>query len=320
MPKSRSTKSAGLQKSGFKKPSRKHRQPMSRKTVARVTKSRASTTSKKSSAKPPSPSVPKQGSRLKPLKSNVKIPAAARSTATNRRLAQLEKGKTVKKLFEQGYSHGELAKTFGCKTGVIRERIILGSLPEDLKEVFLEGKIDRKEVLKIYRARKNNGKSTVPFRPETPQRIMDLNPQPAPAAVVRTNETRQNPPSLMTEEDRQEKISEHAKLIVDWIHQTGLRPCDYRTFFKQVESALDGTRPWLFSNEAPKPHEIKPDEDPWKVINRYKVENIPSQSAPDVTNNAVTWLARWVQRLIPDRGRMKEAIAKAKALLLDRAQ
>ena len=56
------------------------------------------------------------------------------------------------------------------------------------------------------------------------------------------------------------------------------------------------------------------------MIARCRVVGGNPQSAPDVTNNAVTWLARWVQRLIPDRGRMKEAIAKAKALLLDQAQ
>lgn len=66
---------------------------------------------------------------------------------------------------------------------------------------------------------------------------------------------------LMTEKESREKISECATLIVDWVPQTGLRLCDYRTFLKQVESALDGTCSWPFGNEAPKPNEIRPDED-----------------------------------------------------------
>jgi len=123
----------------------------------------------------------------------------------------------------------------------------------------------------------------------------------------------------MSAEERQEKISGYAQLIVDWIRQTDLRPCDYGTFFKQVDSALDGTRPWLFSNEAPKPDEIHPKEDPWKVIARCKVVRGNPQSAPDVINNAVTRLARWIQRVIPDREMLKEAIVKAKVPLLNQA-
>lgn len=53
------------------------------------------------------------------------------------------------------------------------------------------------------------------------------------------------------------------------------------------------------------------------MINRCKVEGENPQTAPDVTNNAVTWLAHWIQRVIPDQRLMKEAISQAKTQLLD---
>ena len=223
----------------------------------------------------------------------------------------------MKQLFEQGYSHEKLAERLRRNKSLIRELIILGGLLKDLEEAYLEGKVDRKKVLKMARARKNDIKSTAPLTPENPQRVLDQNPPPEPTAVVRTGKRQQSSVSAMTEEERQEKISEYAKLIVDWVPQTGLRLCDYGAFFKGVDSALDGTRSWLFRNEAPKPHEIRPDEDPWKVIQHCKVVGGNPQSAPDVTNNAVTWLARWIQRVIPDQEMIKEAISRARTQLFE---
>lgn len=323
MRKSKSNKSAKSQNNRFKKPNRKQRQTVSRKTVARNTKSKSSTINKKSSVKAPSPSVPKPRDTSKPLKGEIrKAAGGASSKNTDKRLVQLEKGRAVRQLYEQGYSHEKLAEKFQCSKSLVRDLIYLGGLPKDLEEAYLQKELDRKKVLEKTRARKNPNKPTVPVTPEIPPKITSRNPPPKQAAVVRSEKTHQNPPSPMNEEGRQEKISEYAQLIVDWMPQTGLRPCDYRSFFKQVESALDGTRPWLFSNEAPKPDEINPNENPREVINRCKPEDGNPQTAPEVTNNAVTWLARWAQRLIPDKGIMKEAIskAKAKALLLDQAQ
>jgi len=58
----------------------------------------------------------------------------------------------VKKLFEQGYSHEKLAEMLRRKKSLVRELIILGGLPKDLEVAYLEGKVDRKEVLKMARA------------------------------------------------------------------------------------------------------------------------------------------------------------------------
>lgn len=55
------------------------------------------------------------------------------------------------------------------------------------------------------------------------------------------------------------------------------------------------------------------------MIARCKVVGGNPQSAPEATNTAVTWLARWTQRVIPDREMVKEAIVKAKVPLLNQA-
>lgn len=320
MPKSSSTKSAEPHRSVFKKPSRKQGHPVSQKTGARDTNSKASTASKKSSRQPQSPSVRNPRSTLKPLKGEIRKAAdSAGSKTIDKRQEQMEKGRAVRQLFEKGYSPEKLARKFRCSKSLIRELIILGGLPKDLEVAYIERKADRKEVLKKARARKSSSVSTALLKPEAPLEVSGQNPQPETAVVVRTEAAWQNPPSQTTEEDRQEESSRYAHIIVEWLPQTGLRPSDYRTFFKQVDSALNGTRPWLFDNEAPKPGEIQPNGDPWKVINLCKVVGGSPQSAPDVTNNAVTWLARWLQRLIPGDELMKDTISEARALLLEQA-
>lgn len=101
---------------------------------------------------------------------------------------------------------------------------------------------------------------------------------------------------------------------------TGLSLCDCSAFLQRMDSAPNGTRPWLFGNEAPQPHEIRPDEDPEEVIRRCRIMNGNPQLATDIVNNAVTSLARSIQRVILSGEIMLDAIALAKQQLLHESQ
>lgn len=83
-----------------------------------------------------------------------------------------------------------------------------------------------------------------------------------------------------------------------------------------MNSALYGLFPWLFAEEAPRPGGIRPNKDPVEVIKRYKPQVGEEHSRADVLNNLVTGLARWAQRVIPDRKLMREAIGVAEATLV----
>jgi len=81
-----------------------------------------------------------------------------------------------------------------------------------------------------------------------------------------------NPAPVTTEEERHKKFMGYAELRIERFPTAGLGLCDCKAFFKQVDSAPDGTLPWLFSSEAPQPHEIRLDEDPREVIRHCRVE------------------------------------------------
>jgi len=115
----------------------------------------------------------------------------------------------------------------------------------------------------------------------------------------------------MTEAERQEKIPEYATLIVEWFPSTDLAHCDWEMFWEQVNSALYGGFPWLFKDEAPKPNGTIPDEDPWKVIEWRKVKNKDLKFVNDIINHNAPWLARWLQRVIPDQAMVKAVLHQA---------
>ena len=140
------------------------------------------------------------------------------------------------------------------------------------------------------------------------------------------------PAPAITDEERQKKVVEHTKLIIGWFHggedpnksrgdaSLNLAPCDREGFFQQVKFGLYGPFPWFFRQEAPQPQEINPDEDPWEVIKRCKVDGGDPNFVPDIINNAVAWFVRWVQRVIPDRAMIEDAIDQARTQLLMEAR
>lgn len=182
---------------------------MSRKKVARNTKSISWTITKKSSVKAASPSVPRPGNSSTLPKGEIRKAAdGARSKTTDRQLVQLERGRTVKQLFERGYSHEMLAVTLRRKKSLVRGLIILGGLFKDLEEAYLQGKINRKEALKLARARKEYGELTAALTLESSQRILGQDHPPEQAVAVRSKRARQGLLSLMSAGERQEKTSD----------------------------------------------------------------------------------------------------------------
>lgn len=161
--------SSKSEKSFSKKITQEQCQTMSRKTVARGTQSKSSMISKKSSPRALSLSTPKPGSPPKPLKDEIRKRAGgARSKTVDKRQAQLEKGRALRQLSEQGYSRQGLTRKFRCSESLVRELVILGGLPKDLEEAYLQKKLNRKEVLGETRARKNPDKPPVSITSEIP--------------------------------------------------------------------------------------------------------------------------------------------------------
>lgn len=105
---------------------------------------------------------------------------------------------------------------------------------------------------------------------------------------------------------------------MDWVRGE-LAPCDWGTFFKQIKLGLYGPLRWLFTSEAPRLGEIRPNANPLKVIEECKDESAEKASMPDVLNHHVAWLARWIQRIIPDRRLMLDALDAAERKLLREA-
>ena len=222
---------------------------------------------------------------------------------SNPRLLQIEKGRLMKEFVEKGYSRGDLVRKFKRSDSLVRELLILGSMSKDLEEKFLRKELSRNQVLMEERARrkKDQARGTAPVR--------DLQKQ-----------TRHNPAPMMAEAERKKKIARLAKLVVDWFHSLELAPYDQETFWGQVNSASYGGLSSLITREAPGPNESNPDEDPREVINRCRVESRQSQTMPNIINNNVTWLSRWIQRVIPDWPTMLEVIDKARGQVLKEAR
>lgn len=210
---------------------------------------------------------------------------------------ELERGRRLKELHQKGHSLAELGRTIGRSKSLARDLVALASLPKDLEEAYLQGRIGRKTAVKMARARRSAAKKNPP--PQTQQ------PQP-----------KENPVPVMSEEERDKRITEGADLIVEWFRTTELAPCDGEMFWSQVNSALYGGLPWLFTSEAPKPGEINPEEDPWAVIKRCRAKSEGKASMADVINDRVKELARWSPRVFPDRKTRDAAIDLARRHLL----
>lgn len=232
----------------------------------------------------------------------------------------------------------ELAEKFGCSKSLVRDLLRLANLPDDLKQAYLEAKVGRKKGLKMDRTRKKKVESKAADVTEDLKTAQQQEPLPETKTVVVTN-PQQNPPPMpqaavapaghqhlliriaaprmANEEEHQKGVDGHAKRIIDWFHALYLARCFWQGFWSQVDAALYGPFPWLFADEAPQPHEIRPGANPLEAIKACKVERENPQLATDIVNDLVTWLARWVQRVISDRRMMEDAIDQAKGYLLE---
>ena len=219
----------------------------------------------------------------------------------NPQLQELERGRQWKQLHEQGLSLAVIAETFACSKTLARDLVDLASLPKDLEEAYLQGKMGRKAVLEMARKRRQKESGT-----KANQKVT--------AGMVPTN-SRQDPAPSMTEAERQAKIADLVPIVVEWVNSLSLTAYDLESFWDQVNTALYRGCHWLFTDEAQNGDKISSGEDPMKVIERCKVTGGTSQLMPEIINNHVTWLARWIQRLIPDWVMMKEALAQAEAQL-----
>ena len=283
-----SRKSVKSNKGQFQKSAARKRRTGVQKSISTGTNRETSSGREKISLKP-------RKSPVKPDNTNIRVhggtnraPAAKTPKQVSPQLQQLERGQRLKRLHEKGQSLAEIAGKHRYSKSLVRDLVNLASLPRDLEEAYLQGKIGRKTVVKMARARRSAVKKN-------------------PPAPIQQPQPKQNPVPVMTEEERERKISKGAALMIEWLRTTGLAPCDVEMFFSQGNSALYGGLPWLFTSEAPKPDDINPGEDPWAVIKRCRVQDNKAKLVTDIINNNVTWLARWIQRVFPDR-EIREAV------------
>ncbi len=238
----------------------------------------------------------------------------------------LDQGEKLKQLHKEGTSLAGLAKKLGCSKRHVRDLVELADLPEDLKRGYLEGKLGRKKVLTEARARvkaaqKTEAMVTTKEVPTTPQPSASGMPQPnAPGTPKPSAPVKPQPstPPVMTVEHYRRKVEENVELAMDWFHSRDLPPGFWEPFFSQVDLALYGPFPWLFTEEAPRPGENWAGKDPQEVIKLCRPEG-KEDSMADIVNNLVKWLARWIQRVIPDQKMMLDVLALAEAALLREA-
>ena len=125
-------------------------------------------------------------------------------------------GKEWKKLADCGATLGTLARKFGCSKSHVRDLIMLASLPRDLQQAYVQGRLGRKKVLALARDTKQ-----VQISDETGSELQE---QP-----------KQNSDLIMSESERQAYIAQRAKLVVDWLRSTTLSPCHWEAFFRQID-------------------------------------------------------------------------------------
>jgi hypothetical protein len=204
-------------------------------------------------------------------------------------------------LADEGESLATLAQKFACSKSLVRDFIMLASLPEDLEKPYMQGKLGRKKVLALARDRK---------KPVEATQVLGSRVQ---------LQSLQGTRPVMDKSARRGEIAKYATLVVDWVHSTNLAPCNWEPFFRQVILVLYGPFRWLLSENAPRSNEIRPGQDPVKVIKRCKPHFGSAVSMPDVINMHLDWLARWIQIVVPDRELMKEALGRAEAALVREA-
>jgi len=241
-----------------------------------------------------------QDADLAPVRSgSARSEASAEShpQAPSPQLLSVERGRQWKVLAEQGESLGKLARKAGCSKSQARDLVMLGTLPEDLEHAYLQGKLGRKKVLALARARKSSAQTS---------RVT--------ASGVQLQVLQGSHPAI-TESERHSEIEKYGTLVMDWVRSTDLAVCDWELFFRQVDLALYGPFRWLFSENAPRRDDIKASQDPWRIIKRCKPHLGNELSIPNVINNNLSWLARWIQMVIPDRKLIEEALATAKVTL-----
>lgn len=206
----------------------------------------------------------------------------------------LKKLERLRKRAKRAYirDHGqaafaELAVKFGCSKSLVRDLVRLANLPGDLKQAYLEGKVGGKRVLEMARARKKKVEAKAVAVTEDLKKDQQQKALPEAKAVVTPNPQQNTPsiphavvapgdlqqllirvaaPAMTEEEERQKEVAEHAKLIIDWFRSRDLAFCFWPGFWSQVNAALYGPFPWLFADEAPQPHEIRPGVNPLEVI------------------------------------------------------
>ena len=236
-----------------------------------------------------------------PGSASTETSAGSHPLTSSPQLLSVERGRQWKSLVEQGESLSKLARRAGCSKSQARDLVMLGSLPEDLEQGYLQGKLGRKKVLALARTRR---------KPVQEMQATDSGMQ---------SQAAQSSGPAMTESQRQGEIDKYAKLVTDWVRSTNLGSCDWEPFFNQVVLALYGPLPWLYSKHAPRRNEIRPDQDSLHVIKRCKPKMEAELFVPDFINKHVEWLARWIQILVPDKELMKEALDRGKAVLTHEA-
>jgi hypothetical protein len=164
---------------------------------------------------------------------------------------------------------------------------------------YLQGKLGRKKVLAQARRRRSPVQST--------------------RAAGSDAQVERDGSSVMTESERQSEIASYATLVMNWLRSTALAPCDWEPFFTQVDLALYGRFPWLFSENAPRLNEIRANLEPGQVIECCKPDSGSGVSMSDIINMHLDWLARWIQIVVPDRELMKEALGRAETILVREA-
>ncbi len=332
-------KSLKLQKGLSRKPVRKHQQPVASKKVGHSVKA---STARAKARKPIRQSAAEQAKSAVHLQHGTGKPSpAAAPKPVSPQLQELEKGRRRKQLLDQGYTLAKLAEKFGCSKSLVSNLVQLANLPDDLKRAYLEGRTGRKKVLEMARARKKKVEKKEAVTTEDSKNYQLQKPSPEPKAFVTAN-PQQNPPpkseavvapddlqrlliriavpAMTEEEERQKRVAGYARLIIDWFRPLDLAPCFWQGFWSQVNAALYGPFAWLFADETPQPHEIRPGANPLEVIKECKVERKNPQFMTDIINDLVTWLARWVQRVISDRTMMEDAIDQARSQLLREAR
>lgn len=292
------------------RPLSKKRQIGKRKSVSTRNDGNANTGCAKPSLKPQMSTAKTESTTARTHGRTGNASAATAPKQVSPQLQELERGRQGKELHEQGLSLAVIAEKFGCSKTLARDLVDLASLPKGLEEAYRQGKIGRKAVLEMARNKRRNEN-----KKENEAKAKDK-----AAGRVAQNNSKHNSPPAMTEVERQLRTAEIAPIVVEWVYSLNLTTYDLESFWDQVNTALYRGCHWLFMKEAPKPEEIKHGADPWKVIERCKVDSKNANSMPDVINNHVMWLARWIQRVTPDCVVMKEALAQAETQLRREAQ